>query len=112
MTTGLPDKLYLKIGEVSAETGLAASVLRYWETEFASLEPRKSSTGQRLYSKKNIEQIIEIKKLLYAEKLTIEGARQRIEVRKRYQKPDVSRETLTALLETVRLELKDLRDRL
>ena len=110
MTTGLPDKTYLRIGEVSAVTGLPASVLRYWESEFATLAPRKSSTGQRLYTKADIEQVTEIKKLLYAEKLTIEGARKRIEVRKRYQKPKLSSETLAAILEDVRLELKGLRD--
>ena len=112
MSTGNPDKLYLRIGEVSVLTGLPASVLRYWESEFASLSPKKSSTGQRLYTKQNIEQITQLKQLLYAEKLTIEGARQRIEVRKRYQKPEHSRESLAALLEVVKLELKALRDQL
>ena len=112
MSTGIPDKLYLRIGEVSALTGLPASVLRYWESEFATLLPRKSSKGQRLYTPSNIEQIAEIKKLLYAEKLTIEGARQRIEVRKKYQKPELTRESLAALLEDVKLDLKALRDQL
>ena len=90
MTDGIPDKLYLRIGEVSAITGLPASVLRYWESEFGSLAPKKSSTGQRLYTKKDIEQIAEIKQLLYAEKLTIEGARKRLAVKKRQQKPEKS----------------------
>lgn len=112
MTTGNPDKLYLRIGEVSVLTGLPSSVLRYWESEFASLAPKKSSTGQRLYTKDDIEQVTEIKKLLYAEKLTIEGARKRIEVRKKYRKPQQSREALAAILEDVRLELKGLRDQL
>lgn len=112
MDAGLPDKLYFRIGEVSALTGLPASVLRYWESEFVSLSPRKSSTGQRLYTKSDIEQISEIKKLLYAEKLTIEGARKRIEVRKRYHKPEHSRERLAALLEDVKHELRGLRDQM
>ena len=110
--TGVPDKRYLRIGEVSALTGLPASVLRYWESEFASLVPKKSSTGQRLYTKKDIEQVTEIKKLLYAEKLTIEGARKRIEVRKKYHKPEHSQETLAAILEDVRQELQGLREML
>jgi DNA-binding transcriptional MerR regulator len=110
MPTGIPDKTYLRIGEVSAITELPASVLRYWESEFASLAPKKSSTGQRLYTKNDIEQVRQIKNLLYAEKLTIEGARKRIEVRKRYQKPEHSSETLTAILQGVRLELLGLRD--
>lgn len=112
MTAGTPDKLYFRIGEVSALTGLPASVLRYWETEFASLAPRKSSSGQRLYTQKDIEQAAEIKKLLYAEKLTIDGARKRIEAKKRQRKSGLSSEVLAAILEDVRLELKDLRNQL
>jgi DNA-binding transcriptional MerR regulator len=112
MVTGLPDKLYLRIGEVSQLTGLPASVLRYWESEFASLAPKKSSTGQRLYAKKDIEQINEIKQLLYAEKLTIEGARKRLEVRRRYQKPEQSSDRLVSIIEDVKLELISLRDSL
>ena len=112
MTTGIPDKMYLRIGEVSEITGLPTSVLRYWETEFASLAPRKSSSGQRLYAKKDVELIAGIKELLYAEKLTIEGARKRLEARKKYRKSDLSGEALTAILQDVRLELTSLRDQL
>ena len=112
MEPGIPDKHYLRIGEVSAATGLPASVLRYWESEFSFLEPKKSTSGQRLYTKKDIEQISEIQKLLYAEKLTIEGARKRLEVRKRYHKPEHSKEALAAILQDVREELKSLRDQL
>jgi DNA-binding transcriptional MerR regulator len=110
MDTGIPDKHYLRIGEVSAVTGLPASVLRYWESEFSFLKPKKSSSGQRLYTKKDIEQVAEIQKLLYAEKLTIEGARKRLEVRKRYHKPEQTQEALAAILQDVRVELKSLRD--
>ncbi|HJV34364.1 MerR family transcriptional regulator [Geomonas sp.] len=110
MTGGIPDKLYLRIGEVSAITGLPASVLRYWESEFGSLAPKKSSTGQRLYTKKDIEQIAEIKQLLYAEKLTIEGARKRLAVKKRQQKPEQPTEKLSTIIEDVKVELKNLRD--
>jgi len=112
MDTGIPDKHYLRIGEVSTLTGLPASVLRYWESEFGFLKPKKSSSGQRLYTKSDIEQVTEIQKLLYAEKLTIEGARKRLEVRKRYHKPEHSKESLAALLQDVRVELKSLRDSL
>lgn len=112
MGAGTPDKLYYRIGEVSEMTGLPASVLRYWESEFSSLAPKKSSSGQRLFTKQDIERVIEIQKLLYAEKLTIEGARKRIEVKKRYRKPEVPSEVLAALLEDVRLELRDLRDQM
>ena len=110
MDAGIPDKHYLRIGEVSTATGLPASVLRYWESEFGFLRPKKSSSGQRLYTKTDIEQISEIKKLLYVEKLTIEGARKRLQVRKRYHKPEQSQESLAAILDEVRAELKSLRD--
>jgi DNA-binding transcriptional MerR regulator len=74
----LPDKQYMKIGEVSRLTSLNSSVLRFWETEFAQLKPIKSRSGQRLYTKENLELILNIRHLLYQEKLTIAGARNRI----------------------------------
>jgi DNA-binding transcriptional MerR regulator len=110
MTAAIPDKMYLRIGEVSEITELPSSVLRYWESEFASLAPKKSSTGQRLYTKRDIEQVLEIKKLLYAEKLTIEGARKRLDGKKRSRKAEQSDEMLTSLLEEVKQELQGLRD--
>lgn len=112
MTTGILDKLYLRIGEVSQATGLPASVLRFWESEFSGLAPRKSSSGQRLYTRKDVELVAEIKELLYAEKLTIEGARKRLESKKKYRKSELSGGALAALLEDVKLELKSLRDQL
>ncbi|WP_026841848.1 MerR family transcriptional regulator [Citrifermentans bremense] len=112
MTTGIPDKLYLRIGEVSGITGLATSVLRYWESEFPGLAPKKSSSGQRLYTRKDVELVAEIKQLLYAEKLTIEGARKRLEGKKKYRKSELSSEALAALIEDVKLELTSLRDQL
>jgi DNA-binding transcriptional MerR regulator len=112
VTAACPDKLYFRIGEVSVLTGLPASVLRYWESEFTSLAPKKSSSGQRLYAKKDIERITEIQKLLYAEKLTIEGDKKRIEIKKRFPKPEHSSAVLAAILEDVRLELRELRDQL
>ncbi len=79
----IPDKFYFKIGEVAQITSLRPSVLRYWETEFESLKPGKSRSGQRLYTKKELELILEIKQLLYSEKLTIEGARKKLTNRSR-----------------------------
>ncbi len=78
MDAELPDKQYLKIGEVSRITSLNSSVLRFWETEFESLRPVKSRSGQRLYTKKDVDLIIRIKALLYKDKLTIAGARNRL----------------------------------
>lgn len=74
----IPEKLYCKIGEVASLVGVEPYVLRYWETEFTEIQPGKSRTGQRLYQRKDIETIREIKKLLYEEGFTIEGARKKI----------------------------------
>src|ERR1700727_2204450 len=71
----IPDKLYFKIGEVSDLLGVEPYVLRYWETEFTALSPKKSGTGHRLYRRKDVELLLRIKHLLYDKKFTIEGAR-------------------------------------
>jgi DNA-binding transcriptional MerR regulator len=70
----LPDKLYFRIGEVSELVGVEPHVLRYWETEFR-MRPHRSSSGQRLYRKKDIGRFLRIKKLLHTEGFTIAGAR-------------------------------------
>lgn len=71
----IPDKLYFKIGEVSDLLGVEPYVLRYWESEFTALSPKKSGTGHRLYRRKDVELLLRIKHLLYDRKFTIEGAR-------------------------------------
>ncbi len=68
--------MYYSIGEVSEITGLKPYVLRYWETEFLNLSPAKNRAGNRIYTDDDINGILEIKRLLYQEKFTIEGARQ------------------------------------
>jgi len=72
----IPDKLFFRIGEVSTMLGLEPYVLRYWETEFPSLSPKKSGTGHRLYRRKDVELLLRIKHLLYQKRFTIDGARQ------------------------------------
>jgi DNA-binding transcriptional MerR regulator len=71
----IPDKLYFRIGEVARLCRLPAYVLRFWETEFPQLKPVKSSTGQRMYRKRDVESVVRIKKLLYQDGFTIAGAR-------------------------------------
>lgn len=73
----IPDKLFYKIGEVSKIAGVEPYVLRYWETEFPFLKPRKSKSGQRIYIKKDLDLIFQIKDLLYKERFTIEGVRKK-----------------------------------
>ena len=77
----IPDKLYFRIGDVSRLAGIKPYVLRYWETEFPAISPKKSGTNQRLYRRKDVELILEIKHLLYEKRFTIEGARKTIESR-------------------------------
>jgi DNA-binding transcriptional MerR regulator len=72
----IPDKLYFRIGEVSDLVGVEPYVLRYWETEFPAVGPKKSDTGHRMYRRKEVELLLRIKHLLYEKKYTIEGARQ------------------------------------
>jgi len=79
------EKLFYKIGEVSQMTDTKPFVLRFWETEFPPLYPKKGKGGQRVYTKKEVELILEIKKLLYKEGLTIAGARKKLEERKPLQ---------------------------
>lgn len=74
----IPDKLYFRIGEVATLCHLPAYVLRFWESEFPQLKPIKSSTGQRMYRKRDVESVLRIKQLLYEQGFTISGARQQL----------------------------------
>jgi DNA-binding transcriptional MerR regulator len=77
----IPNKLYFKIGEVSELTGIKPHVLRYWETEFNIVRPMKTASNQRLYKRKEVEMIFEIKNLLYEERFTIAGAKKALQER-------------------------------
>jgi len=68
-------KPFLKIGEVAKLLGVKPHVLRYWESEFSSLKPKKNPSGQRIYAKADIDAIVEIKNLLYNQRYTISGAK-------------------------------------
>lgn len=76
----IPDKLYFRIGEVSELLQLPAYVLRFWETEFPQLKPTKSSTGQRMYRRREVEFAVKIKTLLYEKGFTIVGAREQLKM--------------------------------
>src|SRR5579862_5238106 len=82
----IPDKLYFRIGEVAGLLSVEPYVLRYWETEFPSLAPKKSGTGHRLYRRKDVELLLRIKHLLYEKRYTIEGARQTLQNESRNNK--------------------------
>jgi DNA-binding transcriptional MerR regulator len=85
----IPDKLYFRIGEVAKLCRLPAYVLRFWETEFPQLKPTKSSTGQRMYRQRDLENVLRIKKLLYDEGYTIAGARQQLRTESKAVKAQV-----------------------
>ena len=109
----IPDKLYFKIGEVSELLGVEPYVLRYWETEFTVLSPKKSGTGHRLYRRKDVELLLRIKHLLYEKKFTIEGARQTLHAESRAPKQKVAKIAQQELfsqdpLPEIRRELADI----
>lgn len=115
MASTLTEKLYYKIGEVAEVAGVRTSVLRFWESEFSFLKPVKSSSGQRLYSRNEVDLVLQVKHLLYDEKFTIEGVKKRITTKgKLINKEDLFENTVTTdyseVLKTVRNELKILRD--
>jgi DNA-binding transcriptional MerR regulator len=83
MNQKIPDKLFFKIGEVANLTGVEQHVLRYWEDEFEVLQPKKNKSGQRFYEKKDIELIFKIQRLLYLERYTIAGAKQKMKESKK-----------------------------
>jgi DNA-binding transcriptional MerR regulator len=82
----LPEKIYFKIGEVSEIVGVEPYVLRYWETEFDLLRPSKAPSKHRLYKKRDVELLLDIKRLLYSEGFTIEGARRKLKETKKEDK--------------------------
>ena len=79
----IPNRLYFRIGDVSELLGVEPYVLRFWETEFPTLQPRKGKTGHREYKRKDVELLLEIKRLLYDEGFTISGARKTLKDRGR-----------------------------
>jgi len=102
-----PKKLYYKIGEVCEILGVETHVLRYWESEFSSLSPPKNKAGQRTYRPKDIQLLLEIRRLLYDEGFTIAGARKRLGERPR--KPAAPRtESRSRQLKEVREELESI----
>jgi len=101
----IPDKLYFRIGEVSKIVKLPTYVLRFWETEFSRMRPKRTSSGQRLYTRKDIELILKIKNLLYEKKFTIQGARRHLAAKTGKKDTPIKQH-----LKDMRSELKSIRD--
>ncbi len=104
----LGEKLYYSIGDVTKLTSVEPHVLRYWETEFKELNPRKNSSGKRLYRERDIEVLLMIKKLLYEDRYTTEGAQKRLsEIAHGTGVP--SADELSTILKNLKQGLEDLR---
>jgi DNA-binding transcriptional MerR regulator len=103
-------KEYYSIGEVCDLLDLKPHVLRYWESQFPPLKPSKNRAGNRVYQRKEIRLVILVKRLLYEEKYTIDGARQRLEeLRKGGELEDTTRQTLdAATVDQIRTELREI----
>lgn len=114
----LPDKLFFKIGEVSEIVGVRPHVLRYWETEFSALKPMKTRGSHRVYSRKDVELAMHIRRLVHDEGYTIPGARKKLKEIGRHTRaadpdPGAAREArLRAELLAIRKSLRDLLDQL
>ena len=100
----IPDKLYFKIGQGSRIAELPTHVLRFWESEFPKIAPKRTASGQRLYTRKEVERVLAIKDLLYRRRFTIEGARQHLKAGDEDEAADPR-----TLMEEVRSELAQLR---
>jgi DNA-binding transcriptional MerR regulator len=111
----IPDKLYFRIGEVATLCRLPAYVLRFWESEFPQLKPVKSSTGQRMYRKRDVESVLRIKQLLYEQGFTISGARQQLRAETKSDKTQTTipfPTTSTAEIQHIRQGLREILDML
>jgi DNA-binding transcriptional MerR regulator len=96
-TPQIPDRLFFRIGDVGEIVGVETYVLRFWENEFPTLAPKKTSNGQRQYRRKDVETVLEIKRLLYAEGYTIAGARKVLQDRLRLKKRPQTQKEQNAL---------------
>lgn len=93
MTISIPDKLYFKIGEVAKMADVPTHVLRYWESEFSGIKPKRASSKQRLYRRQDVELILNIKSLLHEQGYTIAGARKLIQSGEKIPQPVKEKKT-------------------
>ena len=114
MKTSIPDKLYFKIGEVAKMADVPTHVLRYWESEFSGINPKRANSKQRLYRRQDVELILNIKTLLHEQGYTIAGARKLLESGANRgqaiaeQKPIPAK--VSSTLQNIKQELKELQD--
>lgn len=114
MKTSIPDKLYFKIGEVAKMADVPTHVLRYWESEFSGINPKRANSKQRLYRRQDVELILSIKTLLHDQGYTIAGARKLLESGANPAQAIAEGKPMPAkvsnTLQTIKQELKELQD--
>ena len=106
--SSLPLKLYYRIGEVAEIVGVEPHVLRYWETEFRSIRPQKSRSGQRVYSRKDVDKLMRVRDLLYTQGFTIAGAKKKLQ--QLGQEPTPAGDGALAAVRDIRESLLQLRE--
>ncbi|RUM33893.1 MAG: MerR family transcriptional regulator [Desulfobulbus sp.] len=118
-TSEIPDRVYFRIGEVSSLVGVDTHVLRYWESEFKVIKPRRAKSKQRLYRKKDVENLLLIRTLLHDEGYTIAGARRLLKAPGRLRKKvpvvettEVSTPSSKSQLHIIKQELEEILDKL
>jgi DNA-binding transcriptional MerR regulator len=104
----IPDKLYFKIGEVADIVGVEAFVLRFWESEFSTLSPKKSESGHRVYRRTDLDMALKIRSLLHEQGFTIAGARKQLGRRGRNAADEKVGKKTAKKLKQVRDELQDI----
>lgn len=114
MNLELPSpKRYFRIGEVSKITGVKPHVLRYWETEFGIVSPDKTRSNHRIYDREDLALIMEIKRLLYEERYTIAGAKNRIrEIKRERKQLDIPFSEEGDIMASIKTELEGIREML
>jgi DNA-binding transcriptional MerR regulator len=111
MKTIIPERAYFRIGEVSKILDVEPYVIRYWETEFKTINPVRTKTAQRLYRKKDVQELVAIKNLLYAQRFTIDGAKKQLQKSRGSEEPEEKmNENNKMILRKIKQELQEIRE--
>ena len=111
METIIPEKAYFRIGEVSKILNVEPYVIRYWETEFKTVNPVRTKTAQRLYRKKDVQELVTIKNLLYSQRFTIDGAKKQLHKLRNNDEPEEKNDDKQRLfLIRIKQELQQIKD--
>jgi DNA-binding transcriptional MerR regulator len=108
METIIPEKAYFRIGEVSKIVNVEPYVIRYWETEFKTLSPVRTKTAQRLYRKRDVQELLNIKNLLYSQRFTIDGAKKQLYKMRGHSEPE-TKNSEKQTLNLIKQELQKIR---